>query len=182
MENIKENTNGSMDKFWDFLGGIMRAVLNLFLKPFHKELTEDAYNFLMQFVKFGVVGVTNTLISYGLYTISLLLMKKYNIIPDYDYLIAQVIAFVLSVLWSFYWNNKMVFVVEEGRKRSVLPALLKTYASYSFTGLFLNTFLLMLWVDKLGISEFIAPLLNLIISVPINFIINKFWAFRTKEK
>ena len=91
---------------------------------------------------------------------------------------AQVIAFVLSVAWSFYWNNKMVFVKEEGQQRSIWKSLMKTYISYSFTGLFLNSILLVLWVQVLHISEFIAPIINLVISVPVNFLINKFWAFK----
>ena len=62
--------------------------------------------------------------------------KKIGILPEADYLIAQLIGFVLSVLWSFYWNNKMVFVQEEGQQRVWWKALLKTYVSYSFTGLF----------------------------------------------
>ena len=92
------------------------------------------------------------------------------------------IQFVLSVLWSFYWNNKKVFVLQEGEKRSMWQALLKTYISYSFTGLFLNSALLVLWIRVLGISEFIAPIINLLVSVPLNFIINKFWAFRKAAK
>ena len=37
-----------------------------------------------------------------------------------------------------------------------------------------------LWVQVFHISEFIAPIINLLVSVPLNFIINKFWAFREK--
>jgi putative flippase GtrA len=33
-------------------------------------------------------------------------------------------------------------------------------------------------VNYLNISEFIAPILNLIITIPLNFLLNKFWAFR----
>lgn len=184
-ENKKsDNSNqiSGIDKFWNLIGAIMRFVLNLFLKPFHKELSEEVYNALLQFVKFGVIGVTNTIISYALYAVSLALLQKYNILPTIDYLIASVIAFLLSVLWSFYWNDKLVFTVDEGQTRNVWKALFKTYVSYSFTGLFLNNVLLILWVEKLGISEYIGPLLNVIVSVPINFLINKFWAFRTKKK
>lgn len=178
----QQEQKSNIDKFWDFLGMIMRAVLNFFLKPFHKELSEEVYNALLQFVKFGVVGVSNTIISYVLYAGSLYLLQKNEILVNYNHYVAQVIAFVLSVLWSFYWNNKMVFTVQDGQKRSMWKALLKTYVSYSFTGLFLNTILLFLWVDILGISAYIAPVFNLIIGVPINFLINKFWAFKTKEK
>ena len=86
--------------------------------------------------------------------------------------------FVLSVLWSFYWNNRFVFTLKSGELRSIWKSLIKTYISYSFTGLFLNSILLVLWVKILGVSEFIAPLINLIFSVPLNFIINKLWAFK----
>ena len=54
--------------------------------------------------------------------------------------------------------------------------------TYAFTGLFLNTVLSVLWVEKLGISKMIAPILNIFISVPVNFVMNKFWAFKRQER
>ena len=95
----------------------------------------------------------------------------------YNYLLAQVVAFVLSVLWSYYWNNKIVFESEDNSAGSTLKRLMKTFASYAFTGLFLSAILLYLWVDIVHLSEYIAPIINLLITVPLNFIINKFWAF-----
>ena len=168
-----------MDGFWDLIEKISRWFIRLFFKIIRKTSSESAETAFVQFVKFGIVGVTNTVISYVLYAGSLLIMKNYEIFPGFDYLIAQVIAFVLSVLWSFYWNNKYVFKIGDGDVRSVWRSLIKTYISYSFTGLFLSAILLVFWVRILGISEFLAPILNLIISVPLNFIINKFWAFKT---
>ena len=141
---------------------------------------ENLRNSIVQFIKFGIVGVSNTLISYILYVAVLLLLKQANILQNVNYLVAQFVAFVLSVLWSFYWNNRMVFVLEENQTRNIWKALLKTYISYSFTGIFLNSALLVLWVKVFHISEFIAPIINLLVSVPLNFIINKFWAFRAK--
>ncbi|RKI81173.1 GtrA family protein [bacterium 1xD42-87] len=143
-----------------------------------RELTDDTFGSIMQFIKFGIVGVSNTAISYVIYVVGLVLLQEIHFLPEYDYLIAQIAAFVISVLWSFYWNSKMVFTLEEGKERSVWKALIKTFIAYSFTGLFLNSILLFLWVRVFSISEFIAPLINLVVSVPLNFIINKFWAFR----
>lgn len=142
---------------------------------------ENLRNSIVQFIKFGIVGVSNTLISYILYVAVLLLLKQANILQNVNYLVAQFVAFVLSVLWSFYWNNRMVFVLEENQTRNIWKALIKTYISYSFTGIFLNSALLVLWVQIFHISEFIAPIINLLVSVPLNFIINKFWAFRAKN-
>lgn len=164
---------------WSFVKKMIDIVLCFFAKIMHKELSTETINTVEQFVKFGIVGVSNTIISYVLYAGSLMMFQKYEVFPNGDYLIAQVISFVLSVAWSFYWNNKMVFVKEEGKERSLWKSLLKTYVSYSFTGLFLNSILLVLWVQVLHISEFVAPVINLIISVPINFLINKFWAFKS---
>lgn len=165
---------------WIFIRKVMRIILDCLFKLFNRQLTDDQFDAFLQFVKFGIVGVSNTLISYVLYTGCLLLFKTYSIFENCDYLIAQGISFVLSVLWSFYWNNKYVFKVETGKSRNLFAALIKTYISYSFTGLFLSSALLVLWVDVLKINEFIAPLINLIISVPLNFLINKFWAFKNK--
>lgn len=163
---------------WKWIEAIAYKILNICFKVCRRSLTVETFSVFMQFVKFGIVGISNTLISYVLYAGSLLILKKFAIMPVGDYLIAQIIAFALSVLWSFYWNNKMVFVQEEGKKRSVMKALLKTYVSYSFTGLFLNSILLALWVQIFHMSEFLAPIINLLISVPVNFLINKFWAFK----
>lgn len=137
---------------------------------------------LAQFIKFGIVGVSNTLISYVLYSGGLIVFREACLFGQADYLIAQIVAFVVSVAWSFYWNNKFVFKMEAGKKRSIWKALLKTYISYSFTGLFLSSILLILWVQIFHISEFIAPIINLLITVPLNFIINKFWAFKQSNK
>lgn len=163
---------------WKILEKIVRAVMQFCFHLLHRELEEGDFENIMQFVRFGIVGVSNTIISYAIYMVSLLIFKGMHILPTTDYFVAQIIAFLLSVLWSFFWNNKMVFVKEEGQERVWWKALLKTYVSYSFTGLFLNSILIVLWVQVLHISEFIAPIINLLISVPVNFLINKFWAFK----
>ena len=136
---------------------------------------------LIQFIKFGIVGVSNTLISYVIYLVSIIAMEKLNVFQGIDHYIANVIQFILSVLWSFYWNNRFVFTVKEGESRNLLKSLIKTYISYSFTGLILSSILLYVWVELLGINKAIAPLFSLIVSVPVNFLLNKLWAFK-KEK
>ena len=87
--------------------------------------------------------------------------------------------FADKYLVSFlHWNNRIVFTLQDGEKRSILKTFVKTFVSYSFTGLILNSALLILWVRILHISEFVAPIINLLVSVPLNFLINKFWAFK----
>ncbi len=140
-------------------------------------LSEGKFLALIEFIKFGIVGLSNTLISYCIYLAILFICDKTGVFVKYDYLLATVISFILSVLWSFYWNKKFVFKLN-GDWKTILSALLKTYISYSFTGLFLSSALAILWVEILGVSKVISPILNLIISVPVNFLLNKFWAFK----
>jgi putative flippase GtrA len=85
------------------------------------------------------------------------------------------------VLNAYYWSDRFVFKKGEGEARSAIWTLAKTYVAYGSTGLLLASILLYLYVDKLHISEYIAQLLVLVITIPLNFIINKFWSFKTKQ-
>lgn len=157
---------------------IVHVILLSIFRMLNKELTDKSFQAFMQFIKFGIIGVSNTVISYLVYLLCLLLFRRLGILPNSGYLAAQAVGFVISIVWSFYWNNKVVFTLQEDEERSALRTFVKTFISYSFTGLVLNSVLLVVWVRILSISEFIAPIINLLISVPLNFIINKFWAFR----
>lgn len=167
-------------QIWGLIEKIAYALLRTFFYILGKELTDKVFESFMQFVKFGIVGLSNTVLSYLIYVVGLVLLRKLGLFSRTDYIIASVIGFILSVYWSFYWNHKMVFKLRDGQERSWWKALIKTYISYSFTGLFLSNILLILWVQVCHISEMIAPLINLLVTVPLNFLINKFWAFRGK--
>ncbi len=132
----------------------------------------------IQFIKFGLVGVSNTVVSYLLNIATLFLMQPLH--TNYDYIAGNLVSFFLSVLWSYYWNRRFVFR-QTDKSASSKGTLLRTYISYGFTGVILNNVLSTFWIHTLGMSKYIAPLLNLIISVPINFLLNKFWAFKDTE-
>ena len=130
-------------------------------------------NIVKQFLKFGIVGVSNTLIAYMVYSACVFI--------GIHYLIANAIGFFVSVLNAYYWSDRFVFKKGEGEDRCAAWTLVKTYLAYGSTGLLLASFLLYLYVDKLLISEYIAQLLVLVVTIPFNFIINKFWSFKTKK-
>ena len=132
---------------------------------------------MVQMFLFALVGFSSALVNLGVYNLALWGLRTLHLFPGIDFLIAQFFGFVISVLWSFYWNRKFVFQADE-EQVPWLRALLKTYASYAFTGLFLNSVLAVIWVEWLHISKLIAPVFNLLLSVPINFLLNKFWAFK----
>mgnify|MGYP002704035864 CR=1 FL=1 len=100
---------------------------------------------------------------------------------DLDMYVANIIAFVISVFVSFMLNSRFVFTLEEGQNRSFWKSLLKSYLSYGFTGIILNNILAYVWVVMLGIPKLVAPLISLVIAIPINFLMNKLWAFKTEN-
>ncbi len=159
---------------------------------------------IVQFIKFGLVGVSNTLINYIVYVIFVSLGVHYTI--------ANALGFVISVLNAYFWGSRFVFKEDETKEKRVWwQVLLKTYASYAF-GFVLNTLLLALWIDVVHIGEYFgfvgdiigalsgvftflpkemtaeeiseiaAPVINMVVTIPLNFIINKFWAYRQKNK
>ena len=128
---------------------------------------------IYQFIKFGLVGISNTLIAYIAYSICVYI--------GIHYLIANAIGFFISVLNAYYWSDRFVFKKGEGESRSTIWTIAKTYIAYGSTGLLLASILLYLYVDKLNISEYLAQLLVLVVTIPLNFIINKFWSFKTKK-
>lgn len=88
-------------------------------------------------------------------------------------------AFAAKTLQDFLWKDGKPFnySLDNIPRTQDLEPLLKTYISYSFTGLFLSSALNWLWIDVAGLSKMIAPLINLCITVPLNFVLNKFWVF-----
>lgn len=163
-----------MDKY------IVKSILKM-LKMFHVKIDDKITANVTQFIKFIIVGFSNTVVGYGVNIVVILLLQPYDVF--WDYYAGNIVSFILAVLWSFYWNNRYVFNLKNGEKRNLASSLLKAYLSYAFTGLILSNILSYLWVEVLDISKMISPLINMVIGIPINFILNKLWTFKvTKEK
>ena len=165
---------------------------------------KDKIKSLLQFIKFCIVGLSNTIICEGIYVVLLFF--------GVHYLAANIIGNLISILNAYYWSNKYVFKAEEGEQRVWWKVLLKTYATYGFS-MVLSAGLLVFWLElvkleqymgpvlsllgNLGIlevlgnvgivleakilSEILAAAINLIITIPLNYVINKYWAFRKEH-
>lgn len=119
----------------------------------------------LQFIKFCIVGLSNTAIGLGTYYLFLWL--------GFHYMIANVLSWLISVFNAFYWNNKYVFK----SNTTWLKSLFRTYISYGVSFL-VGAVVLYGVVEWCGISDVVAPLLVLIVTIPLNFVLNKFWTFK----
>jgi putative flippase GtrA len=155
---------------------------------------------LWQFIKFGMVGAANTVVNLTIYMICCHVIGT-------NVHIANATAFIISVFSAYLLQSRFVFKEDENcEKRVWWKALIKTYIAYSFTGLFLTELLLIFWLDLINLSQYLTPLavwlrnnlnfsmsevklaetvvpfMNMVVTVPINFCVNKFWAYRQKAK
>ena len=118
---------------------------------------------VLQFLKFLVVGVLNTII---------FLVVYYSLLNlGVNYIVSNISGFLVSILNAYFLNSKSVFLKNNNAKN-----FLKVFMVYGTTTI-LSTLLLYLMVDIIKISDKIAPLINLCITTPTNFYLNKFWAF-----
>jgi putative flippase GtrA len=127
-------------------------------------------NIIIQFIKFGLVGLSNTVISYLIYSF-LVYINVY-------YILASIIAFIVSVLNSFFWNRRFVFGGKQNSS-NIRRSMVKTFISYGLTGLVLQNILLFIFVDVFYFSKFLAPFFGLCVTVPLNFFLNKHWVFNS---
>lgn len=124
---------------------------------------------ILQFIKFGLVGVSNTLVAWICYYFFLWLNDDF-------YMVGGIVGAIVSIANAFFWNDKFVFKSDNNGWQSKLKRLGKTYISYGATSL-LGLILLWAEVRFLGISKAIAPPVNLLITIPLNFLMNKYWTF-----
>lgn len=159
-----------MKQIWNLIEKIMAFVV---YKVLHLKVSDKSWKVWCQFVKFGIVGLSNNVIYYVAY----ICMVSLSV----HYLIASCVGFFASVVNAYYWNNKYVFEKGRSEERVWWITFIKTFLAYAGTGLIMNSLLLILWVDVCSIHEMIAPILNLLITIPLNYILNKFWAFKGKK-
>lgn len=153
----------------------VKIIISFLFKLINRHISEEKVDIFVEFICFCCVGVTNTIVGYIANISTLFLLSNY----EYDYVIANIVCFIVGTLWAFFWNNRFVFDIKEGKTRSWIKALLKTFALYAFSGIILSNLLSYLWIDVLGISKVVAPLINAMINVPVNYILSKVWAFRS---
>ena len=147
----------------------MRPLINE--DKFNVHSKNEFFALVWQFIKFGIVGFSNTLISLAVYYILVFF--------GWNYLLANTMGFLISVCNAFFWNYRYVF--KDKTETSIPKSFSKVFITYGISYL-VSTFLIWLMVDIMHISEWLAPLIRLVVTVPLNFVLNKLWAFRKREK
>jgi putative flippase GtrA len=121
---------------------------------------------IVQFAKFGIVGVSNTLITLVVYT---LLLKVFGV----WYLAASAIGFVAGAINGFLLNRRWTF---RGHVGDALTPV--RWGIVQGCGLALNELLLYLWVAVVGVDKLVGQALALVVVTTTTFLVNRAWTFR----
>ena len=121
---------------------------------------------VVQFVKFGIVGVSNTLITFAVYT---LLLKGFGV----WYLAASAIGFVVGAVNGFLLNRRWTF---RGHVGDALTPV--RWAVVQGCGLGVNEGLLYLLVHDAGLDKLLGQASATVVVTVITFFANRAWTFR----
>ena len=121
-----------------------------------------------QFIKFGVVGCINTATSLLIYYVLLFFNVQYLLASISGYIFSSVVGFILNKFWVF-----------QVKGTKTLQETIRYYIVYG-CALLMNLAIMYLQVDILLISDKIAPLITLCVTVPFNFIMSRVWVFKSK--
>jgi putative flippase GtrA len=121
---------------------------------------------VIQFVKFGTVGVSNTLLTFVVYTV---LLKVFAV----WYLAASAIGFLAGAINGFLWNRRWTF------KEHVGDALTPVrWGIVQGCGLALNEGLLLGLVDGAGVEKLLSQGLAIGVVTTLTFLANRAWTFK----
>jgi putative flippase GtrA len=121
---------------------------------------------VIQFVKFGTVGVSNTLLTFIVYTV---LLKAFGV----WYLAASAIGFLVGATNGFLLNRRWTF------KEHVGDALTPVrWAVVQGCGLGLNELLLYALVAGARLDKLLSQAFAMGVVTIVTFLVNRAWTFR----
>jgi putative flippase GtrA len=125
---------------------------------------------VLQFAKFGIVGVSNTLIFFAVYT---LLWKVFGV----WYVAASGIGFAVGAINGFLWNRAWTF---RGHVGDALTPV--RWFVVQTSGLLANLGLIYLFVDGMGLGKLEGQAVTLVIVTLLTFFANRAWTFKGHAK
>ncbi len=117
-----------------------------------------------QFVKFSLIGISNSVISYCVYLILLFF--------NFYYILALIISNIISIINSYLWNRFWAFESKKIWHQEIFKFVFVYVVSFV-----VNLLLLVLLVEVAKIDPKLAQLLAAVFLVFLTFSGQKFWTF-----
>lgn len=122
------------------------------------------------FVRYCTVGVSNTVIDFGLYTI----LTRWGAL---HYLLANAISFLVAVSWSYVWNRRWTFRSTDRRRVRQFV----TFMAITIVGVGISEAVLAIGVEALHIPDLAAKMLAAPLVLAWNYGAARKWAFSSSS-
>lgn len=123
---------------------------------------------IRQFIRYAIVGVINTCLYYVLYVLFLQFGMVFGI--------AHTIATIISIGNSYLWNKYFTFKAKGRSYEQVLKFLIVCGIQY-----LVSLFVIYIGITVIGLTEEIAGLPPIILSLIIGYFGNRYFSFKYKH-
>jgi putative flippase GtrA len=124
---------------------------------------------LHQFIKFGLIGVINTFIDFGIY----FMLTRHTHFFGAHLLVANFISFTTGTTFSFFANRTWTFLRED---KATINEAVRFYAT-TISGLLLSQGILFAFLNWFHVYDLIAKAFTTIFTIFWNFLLKKFFVF-----
>ena len=111
-----------------------------------------------EIARFLLAGTATTVFSYAVYLVLLIVLP---------YIIAYVISYAAGIVFSYFINTYFVF-----RQQFSWKSLFQFPLVY-IAQLIINLFVLWLAVDRFDMKQELAPLIAIVISIPVTYLMSR---------
>ena len=128
------------------------------------------YRKYSEIIMYLLFGVLTTVVSIGVYA---LCTKLLNI----NYMISNIISWVISVLFAYITNRMFVF---KSKSDDILIEIYQFY-KYRIYSFLIDLFLMYLFVELISVDDMISKIIVQIVVIILNYVFSKLFVFKKES-
>ncbi len=172
-KNSQVNENDIQEKTKPII--ILEIIENFFLNILDKiklKPLADLYRKHKEGWRYLIFGALATIVNIAVYSVSFY-------VTHIDNAVSNVIAWVVAAIFAYITNKFLVFASKVDTKKALIGEITSFFSCRLFT-LVVDEIIMIISVDKLGLSPFIMKVVANIVVIILNFVLSKLVIFKKK--
>ncbi len=132
------------------------------------------YKKYKEIINYLIFGGLTTLVSIGTYAL-------FTIVFNIDYLVSNVLSWIIAVLFAFITNKLFVFASKSRSKKQVSKEIV-SFFFFRIVSLGIEMIIMYVFVDLLSINDLITKVIAQVIVILSNYIFSKVFVFKNQIK
>ncbi|SDY19363.1 GtrA family protein [Lachnobacterium bovis] len=157
--DIEKNNNYMKEDIFDKIMSL--PVLNIF-NPFYKKNKE-----ILLYLFFGGLSFIVSVATYALF----------NVPMKMDALIANVLSWIITVMFAFLTNRVWVFASPTDNIKDFMKQMLSFYSGRIIT-LVIEETILLVFINMLGFGSLLVKIVAQVVVILLNYVISKLFIFK----